>query len=151
MPAEPFDIHKGPADQLRGNLQFEIIPRLQQDAFTFHQALSESPSSRLPEVAAHRMLQMCLSGNQRNLHVRQLASREGSHLPVNAQHVQDQPLPVPGEKVRRTAALVHDPGALLSRLQIQMHLRVMTQRLKMPHSFRAGSNRFLIDNPPFSK
>ena len=64
---------------------------------------------------------------------------------------QHQPLPVPLQFILAAGGSHRQPAARLSRLQQQMHLRIVSQRLKMPHTLHCIRNRFLVYNISGSK
>ena len=57
---------------------------------------------------------------------------------------QYEALPVAVERVLAAAGVERQPRAALGRLQEQVHLRVVAQRLKMPHALHRRGDRLLI-------
>ena len=142
----PLDVRHGPADQAGRNLQPKIIPGLQQHAVRLHQSLPHRPVGGLPEVSSLRMLQMGAAGKQGDLQIRDGRSRQHAGMLPFLQMGQHQPLPVPVQFILAAGGSHRQPAARLSRLQQQMHLRIMPQRLKMPHTLHRIRNRFLVYN-----
>ena len=71
--AHVLDIVHGAAHVVRGQLQPEGIPRLQQlglvDLVCHHQALPDGAVGRLPEVAALGVLEVSAARNEGDLHI----------------------------------------------------------------------------------
>ena len=59
---------------------------------------------------------------------------------------QDQPLPVPVQLIFICCSKKLQSASSLSRFQKKMHLRIMTKRFKMSHTFHRCGNGFLIYN-----
>ncbi len=64
---------------------------------------------------------------------------------------QNQPLPVPVQLILTAAASEGKTAPSLPRLYNQMHLRIMPERLKVPHTLRHVRNGFLIEYAPLIK
>ena len=89
---------------------------------------------------------MGFSGHQSNPHIGDL--RSGQHAPVLLffQMRQNQSLPIQIQFIRAAVCGKLQAAARLPRFQKKMHLRIVTQRFKMPYSLHRRSNRFLIDD-----
>ena len=142
----PLDVRHCPADQAGRDLQPEIIPGLQQHAVRLHQSLAHRPVGGLPEVSSLRVLQMGAARKQSDFQIRDCRSRQHAGMFPFLQMGQHQPLPVPVQHILTAGGSHRQPASRLSRLQQQMHLRIVPQRLKMPHSLYRISNRFFVNN-----
>ena len=67
-------------------------------------------------------------------------------MPLLPKVGQNQPLPVPRERVHRTAALENEPGPGLARLHQKVDLRIVAERLKMADSLHRSRDRLLVDD-----
>ena len=134
------------AHALRRQLQTEVVKRFEQHALGLHQTLPHGAVGRLPEVAALGVLEMGAAREQRDFHVGQRAA--GQHAGVRAlgKVRQDQPLPVEIQLVRRTGGGKLHAAAARRGFEQQMHLRVVAQRLEVPHALDGVCDGFLIND-----
>ena len=77
-----------------GQVQLNVVPRLQKDGRPLPQALTDGPIGGLPEVTALGMLQMGPPRNERDGHIRN--GRAGQHTQMGLFHEvgENEPLPV---------------------------------------------------------
>ena len=141
------DIRNPPSDLLRGQGQFKIVPGFQQEGFRLHKPLAHRPIGGLPEVAAFRVLQVGFSHQKGDFHVRN--GRAGEDAPVDflCQMGQNQVLIAAVQHVRGAHRVEDQPGAPGEGLQQQMHLGIVAQRLKMPHTLHGIGDGLLVENP----
>ena len=132
FPLHLLDIRHGPAQIFLGNLQTELIPRLQQHGPGLHQPLPDGPVGGLPEVAALGVLQVGPAREQRHLHIRDGGAGEHPQVLLFLQMGENQPLPVQIQGVQAAHRVKDQTGTRLPRLQQQVHLRVVAQGLKVP-------------------
>ena len=146
--AHAADVRDGTSHRGGGECQGEIVPRLQQDGLRLHQPLPDGPVGGLPHIAALGVLQVCFSHQQGDFHIRD--RRAGQHAPVLLfRHVgQNQALIGAIQHIRGADRVEHQSRARLPRLQQQMHLRIVAQRLKMPHTLHGVPDGFLVEDPP---
>ncbi len=97
------------------------------------------------------MLLMRPPGGQRNPHVRDRRTRQYPRMLSFLQMGQHKPLPVPVQIVLADGRSKLQPAARLSRLQDQMHLRIMPERLEVSHTFHPVEDGFLIDDTSLFK
>ena len=147
----PLHIRHGPAQVFRGQFQHKLIKRLQKTAAGFLQSLAHRPVGRLAEISALRVFDMRSSGNQRNLHIRNLRAGENAAVALLLQMGQNQSLPVPIQHVLTAVRFQHQPAASLQRLHQKMDLRIMAKRFKMSHALHSLLDRFFINNFARSK
>ena len=76
LPCALLQIRHGTSDAFRRQLEREIIVGLEQDALCGAESLPHCAVGCLPEIAALRMLQMCFSADQRDLHIGDRAARQ---------------------------------------------------------------------------
>ena len=94
---------------------------------------------------------MGLSGNERNLQIRDLRAGEHSAVLLFSKVGQNQPLPIPVQQVLAAIRIELQPASCFPRLQQQMYLRIVAQRLKMPHALHRLQQRLLVYNASGAK
>ena len=92
------------------------------------------------------MLQVGPACRKRNLKIRY--RRPGKHAPMGFFHQmgENEPLPVLIKHILAAVCIHYKAAPGLSRLQDQMHLRIMPERFKMPHPLDRPPDCFLIHN-----
>ena len=141
-----LNIRDGAAEIFGGDLQTEIIPRLEQHALRFFQPLPDGAPGRLPEIAALCVLLMRAPGHERNFHVRQRCARQHTPVLLFRQMGQHKLLPTFIQHSVGAVCREPQPASRLARLQQQVHLGVVAQRLEMSHALNGRGDRFLINN-----
>ena len=139
------------SDILHRNLQTELITRLQQNTSGTLQSLTHGPIRRLTEITALGVFLMCPSCDQCNLDICDRRTGQHTDMLFFLQMRKDQPLPVPVQQIFAAIRIKLNAASTLQRLQKQMHLRIVTQRLKMSDAFHRSCNRLFIDNAALSK
>ena len=134
------------ADLLSRDLDAKGVVRLEQDAFRLHESLPHGAPRRLAEVAALRVLDVRAAGQQCDLHIRQRCAGEHAAVALLGQMREDQALPVPVEHVLAAGGVKRQARAALGRLEQQVHLGIVAQRLKMAHALDRRRDRLLIED-----
>ena len=80
------------------------------------------------------MLVVRAAAQQAYLYIRQRRTRQHTAQIPLLQMAQRQALPAAGQNLIQTDAFKHEPAAPRKRLQKQVHLRIVAQRLKMAHA-----------------
>ena len=93
------DIAERAAELLRRQLQRKGVPGLQQDALRLHQTLPHGAVGRLAEVPALGVLQVRPACGKGDLHIGQGRARQHAEMLFVHQAGEDQPLPVPVQRV----------------------------------------------------
>ena len=111
-----------------------------------HQPLAEGPVGGLAEIPALRMLEMRPAGRQGDFHIgdRRTGQHPGMHLFLQVGH--DQPLPVQRQLIDRDGGGELQAASRRQRLQQQMNLGVVAERLIMPDALHGLQNRFPIQD-----
>ena len=141
-----LDIVHGAAEVCSRQLDAEVVPRLEQDAFRHHQALADRPQGRLPEVAPFGVLEVGFAGDEGDLDIGE--GRAGQHAPVLflLQVGEDQPLPVAGQHFLAAVGVVLDVAAGGQGFQFQVDLGVVAEGLVVAHPLhRLGDGLFVED------
>ena len=144
--AHLLDIVDSTAQIFAGDLQSEIVPRLQQYALRAHQTLPHGAIGGLAEIAALRVLQVSASGGERKAHICDGGSGENAQMRLFHQMREDQALPVAIQSILTADGGEFQPAALRQRLKKQMSFGVVAQRLVMAYAFHGGRDRFFIDD-----
>ncbi len=138
------------ADHVLRNLQPEAIPRLQQAAIALlaqlHQPLSNRTIRGLAEITALRVLEMRAPRQQRDLDVGDRRAREHAQMLAFPEMLHDQPLPIAVEHILAAYGRIPHAAALGKRLQQHVGLRIVPQRLEMPHALDRRGDRLLIQD-----
>ena len=151
FPRPALHIGHAPADQSQRQFQSKGIDRLQQHTLCPAQPLSDCPVSGLPEISALSMLLMSLPRCQRDPHIRDRCPRQHPRVLPFLQMGQHEPLPVPVQIVFADSRGKLQPAARITRLQDQVHLRVMPERLEMTYAFHPVDDRLLVDDTALLK
>ena len=93
------------------------------------------------------MLNVRPTGEQCDLHIRDRRAGQHTDMRLLSQMGQDEPLPVQVQHIGRAGGSKHKAAAPLARLEQQMHLRIVAQRLKMTDTNSRRSDRLFINNP----
>ena len=146
--AQLLHIRHGPAHVVGGQRQPEVVPRLQQHGLSPRrrraQPLPHRPVGGLPEIPALGVLQVRPPRRQRDGHVGQRRAQQHAGMGALRKVGQNQPLPVLRQRVRRAVRRQLHAAAPGRRLQPQMHLGIVAQRLVMPHPRHRFGDAFLI-------
>ena len=142
----PLQIRHRPAHKIRRNLQPERVPRLQQHRLRLPQSLPHRAIRRLPEITALGVLEVRLAGDDRDAKVGHRASRQNAGLHCLLQMRENKPLPVSREHILAAHRIEHDPAPRLAGLEQQVNLRIVPQRLIVPHALNGSRNRLFIDD-----
>ena len=148
LAAHGLDVADGPAHVANGHLQPEAVVGLQQHALGLHEPLAHRPVGGLAEIPALGMLEMGSAGDQRDLHVRQRRAGEHPQMLLLRQMGQDEPLPVQIQVVLADRGGKLQPAARFPRLQQQMDLRIVAQRLEMAHPLHGGGDGLPVEDAP---
>ena len=144
----PLDVAHGAANVLRRHFQPEGIPRLEQlglfDLVCHHKALPHGAVGGLPEVAALGMFEMGAACDEGDLHIRQRCADEDAEVLLFFQMGQHEALPVFVQLFLPAVGGKLHPAASGQRLELQMHLGIVAQRLIMAHTLDGLGDRFLI-------
>ena len=144
----PLDVAHGPADVLRRHFQPEGIPRLEElglfDLVCHHQALPHGAVGGLTEVAALGVLEVGAARDEGDLHVRQRCAHEDADVLLFFQMRQHEALPVLVQLLFPAVGGKLHPAAPGQRLQLQVDLGVVAQRLVMAHALDGLRYRLLI-------
>ena len=108
--------------------------------------MSHRAICRLAEVAALGVLEVRSSGEQGDLHVRDLRANKDAAVPLLLQVCHDQALPVDCQHIGSAAVLKYKAAPRHTGLQQQMHLRIVAQRLKVPDAFHSPGYGLLVDD-----
>ena len=146
LSAHALHIGHGPAHALPRHLQAEGIPGLQQDGLPHHQTLADGPVGGLTEVASLGMLQVALAGEQGQLQIGDGRPGEHPHMLALHQVCENEPLPVAVQHVLGAHGVNLQPRPPLQRLQEQVHLGVVAQGLKVPHTFHRLGQGLQVDD-----
>ena len=131
-----LEVGHGPAQIFLGQLQAEVVIRLQEDGPAHHQALADRPVGGLAEVAALGVLGVCPASQDADLHVRDLRPGQDTAVAALLQVGQDQPLPVEGQVIDGAPALEDQAAPGLAGLQQEVDLRVVAQGLEVADALR---------------
>ena len=142
--AETIQIRQRPAGAIRRNLQPETHDGFQQHAFCLTQTLPYSPISRLTEVSALGMFQMCLAGCDRNTHICDLRADQHAAMRLFRKMRQDQALPVAIQYILADQRVKDQTAAPRQRFHQQLYFRVVAQRLIMADPQYRLRDRFFI-------
>ena len=143
-------IRERPAHALPRHLELKAIPRLQQHGCAgltrLHEPLANRAVCGLTKIAALGVLGMRTAARERNAHIGD--GRAGQHAQVVALHGvgERQTLPVKIERIGRGHGAKLHARARWQRLQAQMHLGIVAQRLKVAHGLDRLRDRLLIEN-----
>ena len=127
-----------------------MVPRLQQrvcaDLARLHKTLANRAIRGLAKIAALGVFGMRAAARERNAHIGDGRARQ--HAQVVALHSvgECQTLPVKIELVGRGHGAKLHTRTRRQRLQAQMHLGIVTQRLKVAHALDRPRNSLLIEN-----
>ena len=146
--AHALQVGHGAAQTVGGQLQTELVPRLQQHALGLHQPLPHRPVGGLTEIPALGVLQVRLAAGQRDAHIGERRAGEHPSVGLLGQMGQDQPLPVAVEQILRAGRAEHKAAAGRARLQNEMHLGVVAQRLVVPHALHGGADGLFVKDAP---
>ena len=148
--AHPLHIGHGAAQCIGGQLQRKIVPRFQQlhavPRRSHPQALPHGAVGRLPKVPALGVLLMGAARRQRDPDIGQRCADQHARVGALGQMGQNQPLPVFGQRVGRAVCRQLDAAAPGRRLQQQMHLGIVAQRLIVADALDSRRQRLLIQN-----
>ena len=109
-----------------------------------HEALPHGAVGGLPEVAALGMLEMGAARDEGDLHIRQRRADEDAEMLLFFQMGQHEALPVFVQLFLPAVDGKLHPAAPGQRLELQMHLGIVAQRLIMAHALDGLGDRFLI-------
>ena len=143
-------IRERPAHALPRHLELKAIPRLQQHRRAglthLHQTLANRAVRGLAKIATLGVLGMSAATRERNANIGD--GRAGQHAQVIALHGvgECQTLPVKIELVGRGHGTKLHARTRWQRLQTQMHLGIVAQRLKVAHALDRLRNSLLIEN-----
>ena len=143
-------IRERPAHALPRHLELKVVPRLQQhvcaDLTRLHQTLANRAIRGLAKIAALGVFGMRAAARERNAHIGDGRARQ--HAQVVALHSvgECQTLPVKIELVGRGHGAKLHARTRWQRLQAQMHLGIVAQRLKVAHALDRPRNSLLIEN-----
>ncbi len=132
------------------HLELKAIPRLQQyrraGLTRLHESLANRAIRGLAKIAALGVFGMRAAARERNAHIGD--RRAGQHAQVIALHGvgERQTLPVKIEFVGRGHGAQLHARTRWQRLQAQMHLGIVAQRLKVTHALDRLRNSLLIEN-----
>ena len=146
LPAHALHVGHGPAHTLPRHLQAEGIPGLQQDGLPHHQTLADGPVGGLAEVASLGVLQVALAGEQGQLQIGDGGPGEHPHVLALHQVCENEPLPVAVQHVLGAHGVNLQSRPPLQRLQKQVHLGVVAQRLKVAHTFHRLGQSLQVDD-----
>ena len=121
----PLDVGQGPPQAGGGQLQPEVVPRLQQDALRLHQPLPHRPVGGLAEVAPLGMLLVGPAGHQCDPQICDGGASEHPQVLTLQQVGEDQPLPVQVQLVGGAGGPYPQAAATLPGLQQQVDLGVV--------------------------
>ena len=148
--AHVLDIVHGAAHVVRGQLQPEGIPRLQQlglvDLVCHHQALPDGAVGRLPEVAALGVLEVGAARNEGDFHIGQGCPDEHAQMLLFLKMRQHQPLPVLVQHLFPAVGSELHPAAPGQRLQLKVDFRIVAQGLVVAHAFHGFGDGLLIQD-----
>ena len=136
----------GAAYLLRRNLDAKIIPRLEQHAFCLHKSLPHRAIHGLAEIAALGVLYMRPAGYEAYLHIRKRRACQNAEMRFFRKVCHYKALPIAVKLVQGTAAFKAQPRAALGRLDEQVHLGIVSQRLEMPDAVHRLCYGLLIGN-----
>ena len=105
----------------------------------------------MAEIAPFGVLFMGTAGQQCDTHVRNGRARQHAGYRLLCKLRKDQPLPIAVEHILAARAGICDPRAASGRLQQQMDLRVMAQRLKVPRAAHRLFDCLAVNDTAFSK
>ena len=143
-------IRERPAHALPRHLELKAVPRLQQHRRAgltrLHQTLANRAVRGLAKIAALGVFGMRTAARERNAHIGD--GRAGQRAQVIALHGvgERQTLPVKIELVGRGHGAKLHARTRWQRLQAQMHLGIVAQRLKVAHALDRLRNSLLIEN-----
>ena len=147
---EPRHIRKSPAHRLLRQAQRELIPGLKQHSPARGrrraQALTHRAVSRLAEVPALGVLRVRAAGAERYPHVRERRAGQRAEVRLLREVREYEPLPVCRELVFPAVRGEDHAAPRLSRLEQQVHLRIVPQRLVVAHALDPGAYRLLIED-----
>ena len=109
-------------------------------------ARENSPVGGFPEIAAFCVFYMGLAHQERDLHIRNGCADQNTLVGLFFQMGQDQSLPVQIQVIGATSGVKDQSAAPFARLQQQVHLGIMAQRLKMAYTFNGVFYGFFIEN-----
>ena len=141
-----LDICHGPSHGLRRDFQPEQIPGFQQTTVCLHQSLTDRPVGCLAEIASFRVLQMRSASDQCNPDIGDGRTSQYAGMFPLQQVSHHQPLPVAVQHILTAVTAYDKTAAPLAWFQQQMHLRIMAQRLKMPHTLHRITDGFFVDD-----
>ena len=153
--AAALQIRHGPAHAVLGNLQPEVVPRLQQNGVARRrsgaQPLPHGAVGGLAEVPALGVFEVGPPRRQCDFHIGQRRTRQNAGVAPLGQVGQNQPLPVAIQRVGAATAGQLHAAAPGSRLQQQMDLGIMAQRLVVPHALHGGREGLFVQNAALAK
>lgn len=126
--------------------QTELVPRLEQHRLRRAQPLPYRPVGRLPEVTALGVLDVRFSGDNGYLHVGYRRACQHTDVRLFFKVCQYKSLPVDVKVVLSAVGEEMQPGATLGGFKQQVYLRVVPQRLIVPHTLYRGGDGFLVGN-----
>lgn len=146
LPAHALEVGQGPAHLLRGQLQPEVVPRLQQDALRLHEALAHRPVGGLPEVAPLGVLKVGPPRHQGDAHIGDGGAGEHPQVGLLRQMGEHQPLPVPVQHVLGAGGGQLQAAPPGERLQQQVNLGIVAQGLVVAHALHRGGDGLPVDD-----
>ena len=144
----PLDVVQGPAQILGGDFQPEGVPGLQQLRFPnlicHHQALPHGAVGGLPEIAALGVLEVGPACDEGDFHIRQRGPDEDAEVLLFFQMGQHQTLPVFVQHLFAAVSGKLHPAAGGQGFQLEVHFRVVAERLVVAHALHGLGDGFLI-------
>ena len=151
LAVHPLEVAHGPAHLLGGQLQPEVVPRLQQHALGLHQALPHRPVGGLAEVAALGVLHMGPARHQGDFHIRDGSAGQNAQMGLFRQMGQNQPLPVQIQLVGGTVGGQNQAAAPGSGLQEEMHFSIVAQGFEMADALHGVCDGFPVADGALSE
>ena len=146
LPAHALEVGQGPAHLLRGQLQPEVVPRLQQDALRLHEALAHRPVGGLPEVAPLGVLKVGPPRHQGDAHIGDGGAGEHPQVGLLRQMGEHQPLPVPVQHVLGAGGGQLQAAPPGEGLQQQVNFGIVAQGLVVAHALHRGGDGLPVDD-----
>ena len=144
LAAHSPDISHRPACTVGGHFQTKTVEGFKQYALSAFQTHSQRPVRRLTEISALGVLYVRPACHKGHLHVRKRGVCENSRESRGFQQRYDQPLPVLPQYVLGAVGGKYQSAALLKRLQQQMYLRIMAQRLIVTYAHSGSGDCLLV-------
>ena len=148
--AHPLHIGHGAAQAIGGQLQRELIPRLQQlhgvFGFGHPQPLAYGAVGGLAEVPALGVFLVGAACSERDLHIGQRRTDQHAGMGALGQMGQHQALPVFGQTIRRAVRRQLYAAAPEAGLQQQVHLGIMAQRLVVADALDGSGEGLFVQN-----